>query len=306
MIPLSSRLTLGDSSFKCSSSLVQGRLKEEFQRLDILTYDVQAVVDTAIDSVISTATTEFVAVQSSATKDALEKSEVSNQDLEHFAAIAAHDLKSPLATISGYLDLLAEEFKDGLGKEGLGYVNVMQRTSGRMLNLVDRLLDYSKVSKIELNFQPTDLAGILAAASQNLSLAIEETKAQITHDNLPVVTGDSDFLTQVFQNLIGNSLKFHGKNPPQIHVRAESKDDRWLISVSDNGIGFDPKNKEDIFALYRKLNSSEYQGAGIGLATCRKVVELHGGRIWAESTPGAGSIFFFTLPKNKPNADTYH
>lgn len=286
-------------------SILRDVLNEDFDRHGVLTYDVRATTDKAIDLVISEAATEFVSVQNAAIKAALNKSEMSNRDLDHFAAVAAHDLKSPLATISGYLSLLNDEFGERLGEEGLGYIHLMYRASERMRSLIDRLLGYARLTKVDKHFQSIDATNVVKAATQNLADAVAQANAKVIYDRLPIVTGDVDLLTQLFQNLIANGIKFHGDAPPEIDIDARDKDGMFLFSVRDNGIGFDPKYKEDIFALYKKLHSeTEYQGTGVGLATCRKVVELHGGTIWADSKPGAGSTFYFTLPKSRRENDT--
>lgn len=287
-------------------SILREVILEDLHNSECLTYQVGLIINGAIDSAISLAATEFAAVQQTATKAALEKAEASNKDLEHFATVAAHDLKSPLATISGYLDLLTGDASAQLNEEACKHISIMQKASERMRNLVDRLLDYARLTKMDNPFHLVDLNDVMKSVIENLHDTIRKTQAQITYDKLPIVCGDVQLLTQVFQNLIANSVKFHGTQIPTVHVGFSVQNDTFQFSLIDNGIGFDPKDKEDIFSLYKKLRSgTNYQGAGIGLATCKKVVELHGGRIWADSKPGIGSTFYFTLPK--PNsAETAH
>lgn len=276
-------------------SILREVILEDLHNSELLTYQAALIINSAIDSAISLAATEFTTVQQKTIKAALEKAETSNKDLEHFAAVAAHDLKSPLATISGYLDLLKDNTRE---EKPLEHISVMQKASARMRNLIDRLLDYARLAKADRPFHPVDLDGVMTSVLQNLHDTIQKTQAKITFERLPVVHGDVDLLTQVFQNLIANSIKFHGGRLPKIHIDVTVQNDAFLFSLKDNGIGFDPKDREDIFALYKKLRGdAEYQGAGIGLAICKKVVELHRGRIWADSEPGAGSTFYFTLPK---------
>ncbi|MGZ3691522.1 MAG: sensor histidine kinase [Pseudobdellovibrio sp.] len=240
-------------------------------------------------------------------QSALQKAEASNIDLEHFASVAAHDLKSPLATISGYLELLADEAQDKASKEFLDSIVVMRNAADRMRNLIDRLLEYASLGKSDRPFELVDLNVVMQSVLQNLHDTTAKTKASITFVKLPTVKGDANLLTQVFQNLIANSIKFRSEQLPKVQINAVAEHDHFLFSVEDNGIGFDPKDKDGIFALYKKLHGeSSYQGAGIGLATCRKVVELHNGQIWADSEPGLGSTFYFTLPIPAQNKTTTH
>ena len=289
-------------------SILREVITELLHEEGILTFETHAVIDKTIDSAISLASTEFVAVQQASIFSALQKAEMSNRDLEHFAAAAAHDLKSPLATISGYLSLLADESEEGLQESSAEYIELMQTTSQRMRDLIDRLLEFASLTKVEKPFVPVSIEAVVNAALQNLSEAIKKSKVCVKPvAQLPYVMGDADLLTQLFQNLIANSIKFRGSEPPEIRVGAEERDEEWLLSVEDNGIGFDPKNSEGIFALYKQLNSrAEYQGTGIGLASCRRVIELHGGRIWAESKVGEGSTFFFTIPKTGNQSPNHH
>lgn len=279
-------------------SILREVLIEELHKADVLTFGVRNQIDDVLDSAISLAATEFAATQQASTTRTLKKAEMSNQDLEHFAAVAAHDLKSPLATISGYLSLLADESKDILNKDSIEYIDVMAKASERMRSLIDRLLEFARLTKVDRPFGSVNIKNIVETTLVNLTDSVQKTSAKVTYGPLPVVTGDVDLLTQLFQNLIANAIKFHGSEPPEIRIEAKDKDGMWTVSITDNGIGFDSKDKENIFTLYKKLHGdTDYQGAGIGLATCRKVVELHGGKIWAASKPGLGSTFYFTLPK---------
>lgn len=280
--------------FSILREVILGDLNSE----GLLTYQVGLIINSAIDSAISLAATEFTAVQQKARQDALEKAEESNRDLEHFAAVAAHDLKSPLATISAYSDVLLDDANSHLTAESRNYIDVMQRTTRRMADLIDRLLDFARLKKGEKQLHLIDLNEVMKSVLQNLDNSIRATHAKITCGHLPAVHGDFHLLNQVFQNLIANSLKFHGEKDPVIQIDCKERHGEFQFALTDNGIGFDSKDREGIFALYKKLRGeSEYEGAGIGLATCKKVVELHGGRIWAESQMGVGSTFYFTIPK---------
>lgn len=282
-------------------SILREVIIENLHQAEALSFQIVLILNSAFDVATSLAATEFANAQLASVKTALEKAEKSNKELEHFAAIAAHDLKSPLATISGYLDLLAEDNSESLKPETREYIRVMQKTSGRMSSLIDQLLDYARLAERNKPFSDVDLNHVVESVIQNLHDTILKTQAEITYTSLPIVKGDADLLSQVFQNLIANSLKFHGKQPPVIQINSILQDENFLLSVKDNGIGFDKKHSEDIFALYKQLHgSAEHQGVGIGLATCKKVIELHGGRIWADSVPTQGSIFYFTLPRNCP------
>lgn len=279
-------------------SILRSVITEDLHDTDLLSYGVVTIINEAVDAAISLAATEFAAVHQTHLKRALEKAEASNLDLEHFAAIAAHDLKSPLATISSYLELLADETKEIIGEEPLKYIQIMQKSSERMRQLIDRLLEYARLTKSEEPFQPVELNEVMSHVLQNLHESITKTQAKILFPPLPTVNGDAHLLTQLFQNLIANSIKFHGASPPHVQIEFKLQDHFLLFSLKDTGVGFNPQDKENIFTLYKKLQeSSNTPGAGIGLATCRKVIELHGGQIWAESQPGEGSTFYFTLPQ---------
>jgi light-regulated signal transduction histidine kinase (bacteriophytochrome) len=169
--------------------------------------------------------------------------------------------------------------------------------SNRMKQLIDGLLSYSRVGTRGKEFASTDCESVLNQVLYNLQFAIEENEAEITHDPLPNVMADDTQLAQLFQNLVSNAIKFHGLKTPRVHVRAMKKGNEWIFSVKDNGIGIEPEFFEQIFVIFRRLESREkFAGSGIGLAVCKRIVERHGGRIWLESQPGEGTNFFFSLP----------
>ena len=166
-----------------------------------------------------------------------------------------------------------------------------------MARLIDDLLEFSRAGRGDNPMEPTDCREILSQVLAGLSSSLREAGAVVRHDGLPTVQGNPSQLTQVFQNLIGNAVKFRGAEPPEIHVSASRRDDEWLFLVRDNGIGIAPEYAERIFVIFQRLHGrNEYPGTGIGLAICKRIVTRHGGRIWVESQPGRGSSFYFTLP----------
>ena len=232
-------------------------------------------------------------------KETMDELARSNAELEHFAYIASHDLQEPLRMVNSYLKLLERRYKGQLDKDANEFIGYAVDGGTRMQRLINDLLTYSRVGTKGKPFESTDLELVYNQTLSNLKLAIEETGAVITHDSLPTVMVDSSQLLQLFQNLIGNSIKFRGEEPPQVNVGAEERGNEWIFSVKDNGIGIDPKHSERIFQIFQRLHTrDEYSGTGIGLAISKKIVERHGGRIWVESEPGKGSTFYFMIPNN--------
>jgi signal transduction histidine kinase len=222
----------------------------------------------------------------------------SNADLEQFAYVASHDLKEPLRAISGSIQILQERYKDKLERSADEVIKHTVDGATRMQTLIDDLLTYSRLTTREAPLEATDCSQIVQEVLANLKSAIDESKAIITYDTLPVVKADSTQLLQVFQNLIGNAIKYRSQRTPRIHIGVEDKPDEWLFSASDNGIGIAPQYADRIFRIFQRLHTrKEYSGTGIGLAVCKKIVERHGGRIWLESELEEGSTFLFTLPK---------
>ncbi|MHC1740610.1 MAG: ATP-binding protein [Anaerolineaceae bacterium] len=221
----------------------------------------------------------------------------SNSELERFAYVASHDLQEPLRMVTSYLQLLERRYKDRLDGDALEFINYAVDGSNRMKTLISDLLAYSRVGTRGKEFVLTDCEQILGDVLNTLQIAIKESKGKVTHDPLPKVMGDETQLESLFQNLIGNALKFHGKKAPRIHVGVKREENNWVFSVSDNGIGIDPQYFERIFIIFQRLhNREEYPGTGIGLAISKRIVERHGGRMWIESQSGKGSTFYFTLP----------
>jgi len=223
--------------------------------------------------------------------------ERSNTELQQFAYIASHDLNEPLRMITSYLQLLEERSKDKLDSQAREFIGFALDGAHRMQALITDLLAYSRVEAKGTAFEEIDCEQVFETALQNLRVAVDENKATVEHQRLPKVRGDRVQLTQVFQNLVGNALKFHGAAAPRIHVGANRHNGEWIFSVRDNGIGINPKDFQRIFVIFQRLHArQEYSGTGMGLAICKRIVERHGGRIWVESGPQKGSTFFFTLP----------
>jgi signal transduction histidine kinase len=222
--------------------------------------------------------------------------ERSNRDLEQFAYIASHDLQEPLRKIRSFTELLAERFRPLVDETGARYVSFVIDGANRMQQLIQDLLTYSRVSRQSTGDESADLDLAFAQAIANLEDPIRESVAVVTSDKLPRVRANGEMMVHVFQNLIGNSLKFR-RGPPRIHVDASLQNGEWIIAVRDNGIGIPQEHLPRIFEVFQRLHSrSEYPGTGMGLSICKKIVERHGGRIWAESAPGQGSTFLFSLP----------
>lgn len=222
--------------------------------------------------------------------------ERSNKELEQFAYIASHDLQEPLRMVASYVQLLAQRYEGKLDKDADDFIAFAVDGTIRMQRMINDLLTYSRVGTRGKEFQPTSCENVLGQAFANLQLAIKESGASVTHDPLPTVMADESQLLQLFQNLISNAITYRDQELPQVHVSAEQNRNEWAFSISDNGIGIEPQNFERIFQLFQGLHSRSHPGNGIGLASCKKIVERHGGRIWVESEVGKGSTFRFTVP----------
>jgi len=223
--------------------------------------------------------------------------EESNERLEQFAYAASHDLQEPLRMVTSYLKLIEERYDDELDEDGREFLEFAVDGAQRMRDMIDALLEYSRVETQGDPFEPVDLGTVFDDTLENLRIRIEETNAEITTDSLPSVSGDRDQLRQVFQNLLSNAIEYSGDDPPRVHVSAERQGSKWRVAVRDEGIGVDPEHVDRIFEVFQRLHTQdEHSGTGIGLAMCQRIVERHGGAIWAESEPGEGSTFYFTLP----------
>ncbi|GAB4283048.1 MAG: hypothetical protein Fur0025_12700 [Oscillatoriaceae cyanobacterium] len=225
--------------------------------------------------------------------------ERSNAELENFAYIASHDLQEPLRTITNFAQLLFLRYQGKLDGKADRYISFIVQGCSRMQQLIEDLLDYSRVDLGGRKFTPTDCDRVLDRALANLNALLATTGGVVNRSELPVVIGDEPQLVDLFQNLIANALKFHGSQPPQVDIWAEKRDGEWLFGVRDRGIGIEARFFDRIFVIFQRLHApDDYSGTGIGLAICKKIVERHGGRIWVESSLGNGSVFYFTIPSH--------
>jgi light-regulated signal transduction histidine kinase (bacteriophytochrome) len=222
----------------------------------------------------------------------------SNRELEQFAYVVSHDLQQPLQSVTGFVKLLQLKYETMLDEMAQDYLNRIHETGSRMQRLIQDLLTYAQVDKQEQEFQRVDCNQVLNQVLENLQEAITTKSSTLTHDILPVVQGNEIQLIQLFQNLISNGIKFVPNNVnPKIHISATQQRNYWQIGIHDNGIGIKAENHEKIFEIFQRVHSAEkYSGTGIGLATCKKIVEQHKGQIWVTSQLGEGTTFYFTLP----------
>jgi signal transduction histidine kinase len=221
----------------------------------------------------------------------------SNRDLEQFAYVASHDLQEPLRMVAAYTQLLAERYHGKLDEDADKYMGYAVEGALRMQALVHDLLTFSRVGRNGVERKNIDSSQSVREALQNLAVSLQESGAVVNQSTLPTVHSDRTQLSQLFQNLIGNAIKFRGKEPLVVTVSAERKDKEWEFAVADNGIGIAPEHKDVIFSIFQRLHTrAEYPGNGVGLAICKKIVEQHGGKIWVDSEPGKDSTFRFTLP----------
>jgi light-regulated signal transduction histidine kinase (bacteriophytochrome)/uncharacterized protein YjbJ (UPF0337 family) len=229
--------------------------------------------------------------------DAMVALQHSNEELQQFGYIVSHDLTEPLRTVTNYLQLLAQRYQGKLDAAADEYIAFAVDGAQHMQKLIRALRAYTQVGgSADVVCTAVDCEALLVRTLHSLAIAIQETGADVTHDPLPTVRGDTYQLGLVLQNLIGNALKFRGNAAPRIHISAQREARGWRFVVRDNGIGIAPEHGERIFQVFQRLHTRrEYPGMGIGLAICKKIIEHHGGRIWVESTPGQGSVFVFTI-----------
>ncbi|WP_254762132.1 sensor histidine kinase [Natrinema marinum] len=228
--------------------------------------------------------------------DTIDELAESNERLKRFAYVASHDLQEPLRMISSFLQLLESRYGDELDEEAAEYIDFAVNGANRMQEMVDGLLSYSRIDTQDAEFRPVDCNDILGAVLDDLRLQIEETDAGVVVGDLPTVVGDPTQLEQVFHNLVANAIKYTDDGPPHVEIDAQRRSDRYVFSVADEGIGIDPAYADQIFEVFNRLHSTEeYQGTGIGLALCRKIVDIHDGDIWVDAEPDEGATFYFTL-----------
>ena len=232
-------------------------------------------------------------------KQKVDELKIANEEIQQFTYITSHDLQEPLRTMASYAQLIERRYKGKLDKDADEFIEYMVDGARRMKAMIQGLLEYSRVGTEETSREfSADIA--LNSALSSLQFAISECNAEIIRDKLPIINADESQITRVFLNLIGNALKFHKEGKmPKIHISAEKKDDEYIFSVSDNGIGLEEQYSDRIFEVFKRLHAiGEYQGAGIGLAIVKRIIDRHGGRVWVESELGKGSTFYFTLPKS--------
>jgi signal transduction histidine kinase len=223
----------------------------------------------------------------------------SNQYLNQFANMASHDLREPLRMVKQFVLLLSKRYKDKLDSDGNEFIGFCVDGVERMEDMIKSILDYAKLNKLGISLEVTNSEVALERAKMNLWTAIQESSAEITNDDLPLLKFDPGQLTQIFQNLLGNAIKYRSPDiSSKIHIKVEKKGKNWLFCVSDNGIGIKPENFEKIFIQFQRLHSNqEYEGIGLGLSFCKKIIKQYGGEMWVESKAGQGSSFFFLLPR---------
>ena len=243
-----------------------------------------------------------VAERTAAVEERSRQLAASNEELEQFVYASSHDLQEPLRTMTNFLQMLELHNRGSFDGESREYIDFALQSASGMRDLINGLLQYSRVAAKDRNFLSVDCNSLINQVIGQLNAAITESGAKVKFHGLPEVYGEPLLLGQVFQNLLGNALKFKKDQAPEVTIGAEKRDGEWLFWVRDNGIGMEPKYFDQIFRIFKRLHTrDEYPGAGLGLAVCKKTVELHGGKIWCESELGKGSCFYFTIPIPKGN-----
>ena len=217
-------------------------------------------------------------------------------EFEEFVSMAAHNLREPLRDVASFSQLMAETYAGRLDSDAAIFLERIQQGVARMQSLLADVVDYWAAGTGDRHASPTDMEAVLSQALLSTGNQITERSASVTHDPLPTVTGDFETLTKVLHHLIRNAIEYCGTPSPRVHVSSRRVDSDWVFSVADNGPGIDPAFRDRVFGVFRRLHGKEHPGSGLGLAFCKKAVQGQGGRMWLESTPGAGSIFYFALP----------
>jgi len=284
------------------NELLQGRMAQSATsaRVTTLTFAIATLFSVALLGVVYHLTRRYL-IERRLAEESLQQTATelarSNKELEEFAYVASHDLQEPLRMVVSYMQLLQRRYQGKLDANADEFIAFAVDGANRMQTLINDLLTYSRVGTRGKPFAPTDCTAAIKRVLSNLRMAIEEQQAVITQAALPTVMADDVQIMQLFQNLIGNAIKFHGEAPPRVQISAKREATHWLFSVRDHGIGIDPEYAERIFKVFQRLHGkAEYPGTGIGLAVCKKIVERHGGRIWVESQAGQGATFYFTIP----------
>lgn len=234
--------------------------------------------------------------QSRQLRESLDRLEMSYDELEQFSYIASHDLKSPLRTIASYAQLLQRRYNGELGQDADEFLEFITSGARQMNDIIRDLLEYSFIQKREENFSPVDLNEVIEIVKFNLHTEITDTSAKLDIQELPKkLKASKSAMIQLFQNLIGNAIKFQGDRPPEIRISVEKENDHWLFRVADNGTGLDDRYSKKAFLPFQRFSDRELPGSGIGLAICKKIVKLHHGDIWYEGRPGVGTTFYFSL-----------
>ncbi|WP_074854636.1 PAS domain-containing sensor histidine kinase [Natrinema salifodinae] len=292
---------LTDRDVRSGVSVSVGSSADPWGVLGVYDTDRREFADHDVDFLESVATILATAIERQGYERRLNETvadlEASNERLEQFAYAASHDLQEPLRMVSSYLQLIENRYADDLDADGREFIEYAVDGADRMRGMIDGLLEYSRIDSQGDPFEPVDLDDVLDDVLTDLQVMIEQEAAEITTESLPAVQGDPRQLRQLFQNLLSNAIEYSGDDPPRIHVGVDRSGRTWELSVADEGIGIDPDEQDRVFRVFQRLHSrEEYDGTGIGLALCRRIVERHGGRIWVDSEPGEGSTFTFTIP----------
>ncbi len=295
------RMRHGDGSWRCLESTASAILGEDgnVEKLVIVNRDItdRKLAEDALQE-HKNHLEELVATRTAELARKVEELAGSNRDLEQFAYVASHDLQEPLRMVASYTQLLAHRYRGKLDSDADEFIGFAVDGASRMQQLIEDLLSYSRLTTRGKALTWTQSETACNTAIRNLQESVKDSNAVVRVGSLPEVFADAGQLTALFQNLIGNAIKYREQRSPEIQVDARLRGQEWVFSVQDNGIGIEPQYFERIFQMFQRLHSrKDYPGTGIGLAACKKIVERHGGRIWVESRPGEGSTFFFTIPE---------